>query len=329
MSKANRKLIFILAVLVIIFSAFAAAKHFGLVKNTSDNSSGISDDGGSGLYDTKPISDAYLSGDFSQLSDFHKEIYNKACDVIGEIISDDMTDYEKELAVHDYIIIHTRYDEVFLGALSGHSENSDNPYGALINGKAICSGYTTTFQMFMDMLEIPCKSILSTDFTGEEHAWNMVETDGKWYYTDVTWDDPTPDCDNRPVRHKYFNVTEDFMKIKHSWDSSDLPKAEGGENSYIAKNLVSVSDFSQILALMENAYNNMNEDIYLYFDEHSGINLSEEDGTDDYWNVKRNCPELYDVFSEFKSRYTNTEVLCQRIKYDGKIILAVYMKKTK
>ena len=66
-----------------------------------------------------------------------------------------MNDYEKELAVHDYIVGCASYDETHLNALGIGLPNSDNPYGCLINGKAICSGYSTTFQLFMDMLEIP------------------------------------------------------------------------------------------------------------------------------------------------------------------------------
>ncbi len=188
------------------------------------------------MYDTSGISNAYLSGDSYKLSQTDKEILEKAAEILDKITNDKMSDYEKELAVHDYLVSYATYDEKALGALGGPNTNSDNPYGTLINGKAICSGYTTTFQMFMDMLKIPCKTILAEDEDGDDHAWNMVELDGDWYYVDVTWDDPIPDHENRPVSHKYFNVTEKFLRAnRHCWDSSDLPKADSTKYAYKEK----------------------------------------------------------------------------------------------
>ncbi len=67
----------------------------------------------------------------------------KAVSVIEKLITPDMNDYEKELAVHDYIVGCASYDEAHLNALGIGLPNSDNPYGCLINGKAICSGYST------------------------------------------------------------------------------------------------------------------------------------------------------------------------------------------
>lgn len=185
------------------------------------------------IYDTSPISDAFLSGDTSHLSEIDKSIYEKAIEIIRDVITDDMSDYEKELAIHDYLTLHTTYDTDSLGILGKHSENADNPYGALINTKAICTGYTTTFKMFMDMFEIPNIVILAKDAGDDDHAWNIVKLDNDWYYVDTTWDDPVPDEENRPALHKYFNVTEDFLKNnKHVWDSSKLPKADNTKYSY-------------------------------------------------------------------------------------------------
>lgn len=185
------------------------------------------------FYNTAPISDAYISGDMSGLSYFDKSIYDKASEVISEIIDINMTDYDKELAIHDYITTSTEYDKKALGVFEDMSENADNPYGVLVNHSATCAGYTTTFKMFMDMLKIPNKLISAKDSDNDDHAWNMVELEGEWYYVDVTWDDPTPDEKNRPALHKYFNVTEKFLKEnKHVWDSSELPKAESTKYSY-------------------------------------------------------------------------------------------------
>lgn len=185
------------------------------------------------IYETKAVSDAYLSGDCSALSALDKEIYDKAVEILKNVITEGMTDYEKELAIHDFMVTNITYDTASLEVFGEENENSVNPYGALLNGKAVCTGYTTTFKMFMDMLEIPNLIVYAEDSDREEHAWNMVELEDDWYYVDVTWNDPIPDEDDRVALHKYFNVTEDFMRENdHVWDSSQLPKADSTKYSY-------------------------------------------------------------------------------------------------
>lgn len=185
------------------------------------------------IYNTKPVSDAYLSGDPSGLSELDKKIYDKAVEIIENIINEDMSLYEKELAIHDYIVLNTKYDAANLGIFHEHSRNSDNPYGVLVNGEAVCTGYTTSFKMFMDMFEIPNIIVYAEDAKRDDHAWNLIQLDNEWYYVDVTWDDPMSRSEDLPVSHDYFNVTEEFMRLNsHVWDSSGLPEAKDTKYSY-------------------------------------------------------------------------------------------------
>lgn len=207
--------------------------HYNHHETIVYSNSSVADNENSELYNTKPVSDAYLSGDTSRLSDLDKKIYDTAAEILDKIITDEMSEYEKELAIHDYIVTNTTYDVNKLGVFQDYNENSDNPYGTLVNGKAICWGYTSTFKMFMDMLEIPNIVVFAQDSDNDDHAWNMVQLDNEWYYVDVTWDDPTPDEENRPALHKYFNVTEEFLKNnRHVWDSTNLPEADSTTYSY-------------------------------------------------------------------------------------------------
>ena len=73
---------------------------------------------------------------------------------IDKVITDDMDDYAKELAIHDFIVQNVTYDINMLGIFEDHGEHAADPYGALVDGKCICSGYTTTFNMFMDIFFI-------------------------------------------------------------------------------------------------------------------------------------------------------------------------------
>lgn len=284
-----------------------------------------SDDGG--LYDTTPVSDAYLSGDSSGLDDFQLAVLNAAKEVISTEITPEMTDYEKELAIHDHMILNISYDDKMLGFFETHDENSVNPYGALINGKAICSGYTSTFQMFMDMLEIPCMSVQAADISGEEHAWNIVQIGGGWYYVDVTWDDPIPESDNALIRHKYFNVSDSYMSVKHEWEGEDYPRSSTLLDSYIAHNLHKISELGEIPQIMSEQLDRQSENVYLEFDDSLGIALDEADGIDSYHAAKDLGEDLDEILGSAAKENGLDKVRCQRIEYGGRMILAVYMIK--
>ena len=86
---------------------------------------------------------------------------------------EDLSEYEKIKAVHDYLVLMNRYVAFEGGA-----------YSALCKGRSSCSGYAFSFYAIMRELGIPV-----TIETGGSHAWNRVQYQGKWYNMDVTWDD--------------------------------------------------------------------------------------------------------------------------------------------
>jgi len=179
------------------------------------------------------VVEAYKTGDTQKLQDL-KELFvlDKAKEIINLVIKDGMTDYEKELAIHDYIVKNTHYDLDELDEQKDVDPDSFSAFGLLKNGKSVCLGYTRTFQLFMDILDIECLTIHSSAYGGEEHAWNMVKLDGEWYHVDVTWDDPIPDQKSN-ISHSFFNVTTKHMKrTEHEWDESKFPKATATKYKY-------------------------------------------------------------------------------------------------
>ena len=153
-------------------------------------------------------------------------------EVLDTVVPAGGSEYDRELAIHDWMVEWASYDSNTLSLLPDFREDPDNgnPYGLLVNGRGICSGYTSTFQLFMDLLGIECITVEGTAYGGSEaHAWNQVRLDGEWYCVDVTWDDPVasfpvPDW----MAHSYFNVTGDYMRrTDHQWDESAVPEATG------------------------------------------------------------------------------------------------------
>ncbi len=106
-----------------------------------------------------------------------------------------LSDVEKALLLHDALALRCEYDYTVLD-----DEDRYTPYGALIHGKAACQGYAEAYAYMLMQLGIPC-GLCKSDFMN--HAWNIVEIDGKEYHVDVTWDDPTVDLCGR-VRHESF-----------------------------------------------------------------------------------------------------------------------------
>ena len=182
------------------------------------------------IYDTSAIRAAWETGDEDVLSDKDAAILEQCRAVLGELITEDMTDFQKELAVHDWIVEHGSYDQTVHNN-PGHSGRTGyrDPYGILVGGYGNCLGYSTTFQLLMDLCDVECITVVGAAFDSmEDHAWNMVRLDGEWYCVDVTWDDPTMGNGNTNsvVRHRYFNVTSQHMRdTDHQWDYLYVPEA--------------------------------------------------------------------------------------------------------
>lgn len=156
-----------------------------------------------------------------------KKLYAVVKDIMDNQITAGMSDYEKELALHDYVTSHCVYSED-----ADQESDSDiyRAYGALVNGNAVCNGYAEAMQILL-----LCADINSKFVTGKaeniDHAWNLVELDGKWYHLDATWDDPKPDQGER-LLHPYFNVTDEIMAVSHTWEKERYPKAEDMTYNY-------------------------------------------------------------------------------------------------
>ncbi|MCD7732375.1 MAG: hypothetical protein LUH56_02915 [Oscillospiraceae bacterium] len=204
----------------------------------------------SGIYDDTAVVEAYKTGDTSALSSDDLLILQAASDAIAVFYTDGMSDYEIILAAHDYITTHVTYDLDELNLIGSAKSDSSTPFGALIYGEAICMGYTTTFQLMMDMLGVE-SIIVSGSSDGEDHAWNMVCLDDKWYHIDCTWDDFVPDYEGRRAFHTYFMVTDGVMAIDHVWDMDSTPTADSEDCVYYFTQNLYAETTEELKAIIE------------------------------------------------------------------------------
>lgn len=187
------------------------------------------------LYDTSAIQAAWEKGDPAGLSREDRKIYDKAKHVLGKVLKDGMSDLEKETAVYSWIVNNVNYDWTHQDRMKETPRASFTPYGGLVNRKAVCLGYATTFQLLCDLAGVECITVVGAAFSSrEDHGWNMVRLDGKWYCVDVTWDANYREQGSGwggsgPERWVYFNVTSDAMaESDHQWDYANTPEAVEG-----------------------------------------------------------------------------------------------------
>ena len=158
-----------------------------------------------------------------------QELYSDATMILSSIIDPEMSTLEKELVIHDYLVLHSQY------STTGDSDVLATAYSVIVNGEGQCQGYSEAFVLLCELEGIPARVISGTalDQDGEyaPHAWNQVQIDSVWYHVDVTWDDPIPDTENY-VSELYANRSDEIMKADHIWSPLfptcylDLPSSD-------------------------------------------------------------------------------------------------------
>lgn len=148
--------------------------------------------------------------------DYDEEAINNETEKVLNLIDDSMSDLEKVIFIHDYLCIDVEY--AYEDYLNGTVRpDAHSLKGALLDKSAVCDGYASAFQYYMLLLDIPCNTIVNSD-----HAWNQVYVNGKWYFVDVTWDDPVWDY--------YGTVShQNLLKSKAAFTEHDFTTATGYE----------------------------------------------------------------------------------------------------
>ncbi len=110
---------------------------------------------------------------------------------------------------HDYIINTTQYDTT-KKETGETTHKSDIAYGPLVEGYGICGGYTDAMELLLERLSVESYKVAS-----DNHIWNGVKLDNKWYHLDLTWDDPVTTDNAHILDDSFFLInTEKLMEIE-------------------------------------------------------------------------------------------------------------------
>lgn len=153
------------------------------------------------------IDEAYASASVRAMYD--KAIASMVSDC-AEAIAGASSELERALLIHDFLIdrIDYAYDEngVAETAIWAH-----NLVGAAAKMGGVCETFAKTYLYLCLKFNINCIIVTgkSAGESGGDHAWNMIEIDGKWYGVDCTWDNSY--AVKGGDSYTFFGTTEEFL----------------------------------------------------------------------------------------------------------------------
>ena len=149
-------------------------------------------------------------------------------------LAKEVNTYLAENIQYDYAAYEGKEDPNYVAAAY-----INTPYGGLVEGKAVCGGFSTSYKVIMDRLGIPCITVNGYSNQKDEygnvngasvyHMWNYVwlktpsgkgartyavsaATNGDWYSVDVTWNSAAA------YRYRYALLNESADAENHVTD---------------------------------------------------------------------------------------------------------------
>ena len=169
--------------------------------------------------------------------------YNSSEQLAAQITKDFTKDVDRVRALYTWLTHNIHYDlpsyykgQTSVGFSYSSKEDFDQKLQAinnhivkktLISKKAVCEGYAQTFKKVSELMDMPCKLIggfskgdvsdIGNIPKQENHAWNAVKINNKWYLVDATWGAGYAN-DGRWIQHFndfYFMTDPDKFALTH------------------------------------------------------------------------------------------------------------------
>lgn len=153
--------------------------------------------------------DAYDTSDID-ISEAELEYLEAVGDYIVESMPEGLSAYDKYRYLGYALSLCAEYD------YNVHEDRlNETPWGALMEGRAVCLGYTNTMLWLCEKADLRCSAISGyASWNGEEHGWNLAWLEEGSYYMDITWCDQHGEPGTRGW-DSYFMVTEARLLEDH------------------------------------------------------------------------------------------------------------------
>ena len=196
----------------------------------------------SGYYSTRyTLGDQLVGYTFSGKYIYDENEINRRNTRIESYIADCLSglpaagdDYLRIKYIYEYIINRTSYDI--------NSPDNQNICSVMMNGVSVCQGYAKTAQLLLSRAGIPCTLVIGTVRTENlsgPHAWNLVKSNGNWYYMDVTWGDASfqnGESVDYNIGYDYLLTTSADIAYSHTIGSVvSMPVCNHTEDNYYVR----------------------------------------------------------------------------------------------
>ncbi len=153
-----------------------------------------------------------------------KEEMEKTAQTIAKNIPSDADEYEISLYLHNRLASRISY--------VSSNKYAHTAYGGLVEGQAVCDGYSKAYQYMLNYMGIDSAVVTGTCKSGssnEAHAWNLSEINGVFCYTDLTWDDQ-----GDSLYYAYFNGDSGMFDDDHFMEETEytLPVPDSRANTW-------------------------------------------------------------------------------------------------
>ena len=158
------------------------------------------------------------------------DTFSKEIDKILSVTNSSDSEYVREKKIHDKLLEKCSYANNVYSMSDGWQYFS--AYGAIVDGSAVCEGYSKAMQLLLNRSGIDCCTVRGTA-DNVKHMWNLVRIDGKWYHLDATWDE-----NGGNTIYDYFNVNTEMISSNHQTselasEAEDYDGALDNMNFYI------------------------------------------------------------------------------------------------
>lgn len=153
----------------------------------------------------------------------------------------DMTDWEKEVYIHDFICSGIRYDKL-------KKPYSHEIIGPLGQGVGVCEGIAKSVKILCDALGIWCMIAISEANPEKKikyrHAWNIIRIGGTYYHLDATFDNSL--SEEGTIRYDYFNLNDKRFFRDHEPVIYGAPECGDGDHFYYREKKLSFTKLEDV-----------------------------------------------------------------------------------
>ena len=181
----------------------------------------------------------YYNSDFTSELEVRTALNQKESkkSIVLNKLSSDL--YKNIKIIHDYLINNIEYDQTY------KAKGTYTIYGGLIGKTCVCDGYARSFKYLANAAGIECELIQGTatnsNGTTESHAWDAVKINNRWYYIDVTWDDPVIVGKGNVPNSYYYRY---FLKSSGTFEKDHVTNGQFSKDGKVFNYpTVSISDY--------------------------------------------------------------------------------------